>query len=158
MTRIRSLMMIAVVVSAVAASLFAVGLLPPSNAIAAEKWQAVLTSTDGGATNVACLTSTQQTVRFQPIASTTVPNGTAFCYKTCATSTCVPDCTKDFILNRPSQTLQTSDAGISGYSIANAPPTSSEPIQLAADKCVVAWALDGGNPNANLYLSTKNLQ
>lgn len=130
------------------------------SSLGAAKFQTNLTW-DGGATGisqVACLTSAQQTILLDPVRSTALPNGTEFCYKVCATSTCVPDCTKDRVLNKPLVSYQTPDSGVSqsGFTTFN-PPAPIDRVEMGLDKCVVVSSLDAGNPNVNLYLVTKNL-
>lgn len=139
-------------------------------ALGAAKFSVNLTW-DGGATGtsqVKCFTNTaggtsiNQTIQFQAVASPAMPTGTAFCYKTCTSSTCVPDCSKDVVLNKTLSTFQVADAGQTGYTFV-APGLAyngilglSEPIPMGNDTCVVVSAVDAGNPNVNLYTVTSN--
>ncbi len=130
----------------------------PSEAHASAKYQANLTW-DGGATGVsqvASVTGKNQTIQFQPVKSVALPNGSQFCYRTCATSTCVPDCTKDVILNAPIVNYQVADAGNVGFTVLSYPQLPLEPIQMGADQYLAISSLDAGNPNVNLHLITKN--
>lgn len=125
--------------------------LPPvqSQAEAAPKYQGTLTVTDGGQSNVLCLSSTNSTVRLQ---STT---GTQFVVRTCETSTCVSSVANDF---RPlNSEVVISDAGSDGR------PTTTfrtnytpDEFPMGVDKCIVAQALDAGDPAVHVYKMTKN--
>lgn len=116
-------------------------------ALTANKFQTNLTW-DGGATGVTqvvCLNGAYQTVQM------TAVTASQFCYKTCLTGTCVPDCTKDFVVNRPGITFNDAGSGTNTTIIYN-----SGDIPMGFDKCIVVSSTDAGNPNVNLYLVTKN--
>lgn len=131
-----TLIKLAAVVAVVALLLNYAGILP-SAAEAAPKWQVTLQSDAGatGTTWVVCLNGKQQTIQLQSL------TGTQYCVKTCPTATCAPDCAKDF---QP----MLEDILASPY--------TSRQIEMGADQCVVARAVDGGNPLVRLYLVTKN--
>lgn len=155
MSRIRSLMLLAATALVGVALATHEGKLPSlvSVAEAASKWQATLTSTDAGPTNVVCLSSPYQTIRLESI------DNTPYCYKTCTSSTCVPDCLKDFRVNKAVVDLWTPDSGVTqaGFSVYNAQRLYTDPIPMGTDKCVVAIGVDGGsNPGVRVFLETQN--
>lgn len=134
----------------VAFGLNQVGVLP-AKAHAAPKWQATLAATDAGASNVACLDAGIGNAAVVVLQSTT---GTEYCFKTCPTSTCAPDCTKDF---RPNQSIyenSSPDSGLVGTTTEIQRERTTAPIAMGLDRCIVAKALDAGSPAVNLFLLT----
>lgn len=130
----------------------------PSQAEAAAKYQATLTW-DGGATGIsrqASVNGRNQTIQFSPNKGATTPNGMQFCYKTCATAPCVPDCTKDMVLNAPVVNYAVADAGAVGYTNLIYPTLPLPPIEMGADQYFAISSVDAGDPNVNWYLITKN--
>lgn len=161
MTHFRSLMLLAAV-AVVAVGLNHVGALSheasaavptaaaqqaiADEALAAPKWQALVWTVDGGSSIGYCVTSKNQTLELQQ------PILTEYCYRTCATTTCTADCTKDW---RPAL------ISLSPQFPADAGPTyllASGKIEMGSDLCVAARALDAGNPALNLFLHTGNLK
>ena len=123
----------------------------------ASKWQATL-SGDGGAAGTS-YNSAAYSVTLQKfsVISLETQTGDLYCYKTCPTSACLADCTKDKTANRTRVNLSTPDSGLyEGRWEYQAADFNSGPIQMGHDVVVSVMNPDGGNPAVRLYLETKN--
>lgn len=129
--------------------------------LAAPKWAVTLT-TDGGSsglTQVACLSSINQTIQLEVAPAANFPGGPEYCFKTCTTSTCVPDCTKDFMVNvATTETESMQDAGTTFGGIVRQkhPSINSDLYPLGQDKCIAAMAADAGQVRVRVFYHTKN--
>jgi hypothetical protein len=114
---------------------------PVKVAHAADRWLATLSSIDAGPSNVYCATNANLPAELESLTD-------GYCYKACATSACVPDCTKDY---QPA--IKVVAINNDGGSILRQVPFTYQ-LPMGPDKCVVVMPLDGGQLKVNVYQLT----